>query len=209
MQQTANTLTQAEDSVRPIVPQKLAHVVIRTSRFAEMLDWYRTVLHAKTSYENPVIAFLTYDDEHHRIALINTPQFRAPDQDYTGVDHVAFAYGSLHDLLSTYERLKSKGIVPFWCINHGPTTSMYYRDPDGNELELQVDNYEDVDEATAYFYSDAFAADPIGVDFDPDALLAKLRAGVPVPELLRQGAAPVPAGSEYVYTKLPKPPANH
>jgi len=72
MQQTAKPLTQAEDGVRQIVPQKLAHVVIRTSRFAEMLDWYRTVFHAKTSFENPVIAFLTYDDEHHRIALLNT-----------------------------------------------------------------------------------------------------------------------------------------
>lgn len=207
MQQASNAATQAEGCGPQIVPQKLAHVVIRTGRFTEMLDWYRTVFHAKTSFENPVIAFLTYDDEHHRIALLNTAQLKAPEELYTGVDHVAFTYGSLEDLLATYERLKGRGIKPFWCINHGPTTSMYYRDPDGNELELQVDNYEDIHEATDYFYSDAFAANPIGVDFNPDVLLARLRAGVPVSELLRQGAAPVPAGSEYRYSKLPPPPA--
>lgn len=197
-----------EGSGSEIVPKKLAHVVIRTARFSQMLEWYRTVFHAKTSFENGVIAFLTYDDEHHRIALLNTSQLKAPEQQYTGVDHVAFTYGSLQDLLATYERLKGKGIEPFWSINHGPTTSMYYRDPDGNELELQVDNYDDIHEAAKYFYSDAFAANPIGVDFDPDLLLAKMRSGEPVSDLLRQGAAPVPAGSEYVYSKLAPPPGS-
>ena len=189
-----------------IVPGKLAHFVIRAKRFPEMLDWYRTAFHARTSFENPVIAFLTYDDEHHRMAFLNTAHLPAPDRMYTGVDHIAFTYRSLADLLLTYERLKKLGIVPFWCINHGPTTSMYYRDPDGNELEFQVDNYASVAEACAYFDSAAFAANPIGVDFNPDELLRKLRAGVPAAELLRQGAAPVDSGKAYVYTTLPPPP---
>jgi len=191
---------------RQIVPAKLAHFVIRTSRFDEVLAWYRTVFHARTSYENPMLAFLTYDEEHHRIAVLNTAQMKTPQELLTGIDHVAFAYASLADLLATYERLKGEGILPFWCINHGPTTSMYYRDPDGNEVELQVDNYDTVEEATAYFYSPEFAANPIGVDFDPDALHARLRAGEPDAVLLRQGAAPVTRGSEFVFTKFGAPP---
>ena len=43
--------------------------------------------------------------------------------------------------LYTYARLKGDGIEPYWCINHGPTTSLYYKDPDGNQIELQVDNF--------------------------------------------------------------------
>jgi catechol 2,3-dioxygenase-like lactoylglutathione lyase family enzyme len=191
---------------RPIVPAKLAHFVIRTNHFLDMLAWYRTVFHAKTSFENPVIAFLTYDDEHHRIAFLNTAGLPAADRLYTGVDHVAFTYRDLADLLLTYERLKGHGVLPFWCINHGPTTSMYYRDPDGNELEFQAENFDNVDDATSYFFSEAFSTNPIGVDFDPDLLLAKLRSGVPVAQLLRQGAAPVAPGKAYVYTKLPPPP---
>lgn len=37
--------------------------------------------------------------------------------------------------------------------NHGPTTSLYYRDPDGNQIETQVDNFETAEEATAFMNS--------------------------------------------------------
>ena len=110
----------------PIVPTKLAHYVIRAKHFPEMLAWYRQVFHLRTSFEAPVIAFLTYDEEHHRIAFLNTSHLPAPEKLQTGIDHVAFTYAGLHDLLLTYERLKKAGITPFWCINHGPTTSMYF-----------------------------------------------------------------------------------
>lgn len=207
MSTSTSSLSSADATQRQIVPQKLAHVVIRTSRFELMLDWYRKVFFAKTSYENPLLAFLTYDEEHHRIALLNTHQLKPAEQMHTGVDHIAFAYGSLEDLLLTWQRLKGLGITPFWCINHGPTTSMYYRDPDGNELEFQVDNFENIDDATAFFFSPEFNANPIGTDFDPEALLRRLRAGEPVADLLKRGSAPVPAGTEHVYDRLVPPNA--
>ena len=189
-----------------LVPCKLAHYVIRAKNWNEMLAWYRTVFQLETSFEAPVIAFLTYDDEHHRIAFLNTAHLPAPDTLHTGVDHVAFTYASLSDLLQNWERLKAQGIEPFWCINHGMSTSMYYRDPDGNEIELQVDNFPSMEECKAWFGSPAFAANPIGVQFDPDVLLQKLRAGVPGSELLKQGIAPVPKEREYVFDTLPPPP---
>ncbi len=200
------TVATSRAGTQPVIPTKLAHFVIRTNQFEKLLAWYRTVFHARTAYENPVIAFLTYDDEHHRFAFLNTAHLPKPDQMYTGFDHVAFTYASLPDLLANYERLKGEGIVPFWCINHGPTTSMYYRDPDGNELEFQVENYGSLEEAGAFFYSDAFNANPIGIDFNPDDMLAKLRSGTPATELLKQGAAPVAPGTEHVFTTLPPPP---
>ena len=52
-------------------PIKFAHVVYRTRRFKEMIDWYQKVFQAKVQYENPLLAFLTYDEEHHRFAFIN------------------------------------------------------------------------------------------------------------------------------------------
>lgn len=190
-----------------IVPVKLAHYVIRAKKFQEMLAWYRKVFHLKTSFEAPMIAFLTYDEEHHRIAFLNTEHLPAPDTMRTGIDHVAFTYRNIGDLLGNFERLAKDGIRPFWCINHGMSTSMYYRDPDGNEIELQVDNFPTMEACKAWFASPAFAANPIGVQFDPDALLAKLRGGVPERELLQQGAAPLPKEREYVFTTLPPPPA--
>src|SRR3546814_1987062 len=97
--------------------------------------------------------------------------------DVCSSDLCAFTYATLADLMATYERLRDKGIRPVFPINHGPTTSMYYADPDGNQIELQVDNYDKIEDATAFFYSEAFAENPVGVEFDPDELLRRLRAG--------------------------------
>src|SRR4029078_11913987 len=65
-------------------------------------------------------------------------------------------------------RRATRVIRPYRAIEHGPTTSMYYADPDGNRVELQVDNFESPEEATAWMSSPALAANPSGVDFDPE-----------------------------------------
>src|SRR5437764_509470 len=44
-------------------PVQVAHVVYRTRRFEQMANWYKTVFDAKVLSENPVMAFLTFDDE--------------------------------------------------------------------------------------------------------------------------------------------------
>lgn len=160
-----------------VSPIKLAHVVFRTSRFAEMIAWYKLVLNSTPAFESDSIAFLAYDDEHHRIAFINIPNLVPQPDGIAGVHHVAFTYASLHDLLNNYTRLRELGIEPAWPVNHGPTTSLYYADPDGNQLEFQVDNYDTVDEAGKYFFSDAFSTNPIGVDFDADELRTRLMSG--------------------------------
>ncbi len=164
----------ATDIVSPV---KLAHFVLRTSRYAEIVQWYRTVLGAKPAFENELLTFLSYDDEHHRVAILNVPGLADQGEGTAGVHHAAFTYASLTDLLENYERLAAIGINPIYVINHGPTTSLYYADPDGNQMEFQVENYASVEESTKFFYSPAFAENPIGVEFDPAALLARLRAG--------------------------------
>jgi len=160
-----------------VSPQRLAHFVLRTSRFEELCDWYETVLGAVPAFKNDILAFLSYDEEHHRVAILNVPDLKPQPEGVVGVHHCAFTYANLTDLMNTYERLRDKGIVPVFPINHGPTTSMYYSDPDGNQIELQVDNYDTVEEATEFFYSEPFAENPIGVEFDPEELLRRLRAG--------------------------------
>lgn len=180
------TAPQALDTSRPIPPQKLAHIVLRTSRMAEMVEWYRSVLGAEAAFQNEILAFLSYDEEHHRVALLNMPGLAAQPDGITGFHHAAFTYASLADLMATYKRLRDLGIKPIFPINHGPTTSLYYADPDGNQIELQVDNYDDIADATAFFYSPAFAQNPIGVEFDPDVLLARVEAGEEEAELKRR-----------------------
>jgi len=167
-------------------PTKLAHVVLRTAQMKAMLDWYVLVLDGRVAQEGEYLAFMTYDEEHHRIAFASTGASERPEDKHTGLHHVAFTYSTLGDLLGTYKRLKAHGILPTVTINHGPTTSMYYADPDDNNIELQIDNFETPEAATEFFESDAFAANPVGVLFDPDELAARLAAGEPVAELVKR-----------------------
>ena len=174
----------------PVSPALFAHFVVRTSNLAAMRAWYKTVLNARIVHDDGRLCFMTYDDEHHRLALINVPDLVRPAADSWGLNHIAYSYNSLRDLLSTYVRLRDQGILPFRPINHGPTVSMYYHDPDGNGVELQVDAYPTKAEAMAFFTTDAFRENPIGVRFEPDELLAAYEAGVPETELLRRPAGP-------------------
>ncbi len=176
-----------------VTPKQLAHVVRRTSRFAEMVRWYEAVLAAEVVHSDDFLAFLTYDDEHHRIAIAQLPGLEDQPPLAAGTDHIAFAYADLGDLLYTFERLRRVGIEPFWCINHGPTTSMYYKDPDGNKVELQVDNFPSTEETNRWMRSGEFAANPIGVVFDPDELAARYCAGEPLAALVVR--PPLPEGA--------------
>ncbi len=175
---------------RPIAPSLFAHFVLRSSNMQAMVDWYVTVLGMHVVKRNDFICFLTYDEEHHRLAIVNIAGLHAPDQKSWGLAHVAYAYRTVGELLSTYRRLKAQGIEPYRPIHHGPTLSMYYRDPDGNSVELQVDCFATKEETAAYFQTEAFTRNPIGVDFDPEALVAAWQRGAPEAELLRQPDGP-------------------
>jgi catechol-2,3-dioxygenase len=181
-------------------PIKLAHLLLATRRYDEMVAWYRDVLEARVVSQDPALAFLTYDDEHHRIAIANLDTLQpggggADDRGPIGVNHVAFTYAGAGDLLETYKRLKQAGIEPYWPVHHGMAMSLYYRDPDGNRLELQVDTCSAA-EAEAFMATPAFAENPIGVAFDPDLLLARYEAGTNEEALLRRPdgpPSPIPA----------------
>jgi catechol 2,3-dioxygenase-like lactoylglutathione lyase family enzyme len=186
-------------SAGPIRPAKLAHFVVRTTpeRFRPMADWYRNLLEAEVAFENAFSCFMTYDDEHHRVAILALPGLAERPLDAVGVDHLAFSYASLSDLVHTYERLASQGITPAMPIHHGPTLSLYYLDPDRNQVELQIDVFRSADEVAAFASSGAFARNPIGVRFDPALLAKRFHEGVPEPELIRPLEGPPPGPGEW------------
>ena len=181
----------------PTAPKRLSHVVYRTRRFAEMLEWYRTVFGATVQVENPAMAFLTFDDEHHRFAFLNLDLVAGPgdpeDRGLIGVDHVAWTLPDVGALLDNYAEFKAKGITPYWCVHHGVTLSMYYTDPDGNRMEFQVDAFADRKESSAYMRGPETAANPVGVAYDPDEWLARYRGGEsPAALLTPLAGAPAP-----------------
>ena len=178
-----------------IQPKTFAHVVYRTYRFQEMLDWYVKVFGGKIQYQNPVIAFVTYDEEHHRVALLNLAIVKGESQARTprgqpGMDHVAYGYRSLRELLDKYLELKAIGVLPYWCIHHGITVSLYYADPDGNQMEFQTDSYTSNEDANAFMYGPRLRREP-----DRRGIRSRRNARAPAPRRERGVAAAAHAAS--------------
>lgn len=166
-----------------------------------MVAFYKAFLGAHATYENDLLSFLTYDDEHHRIAIANIPGTLDKASNSAGLEHIAFTFNSLGDLLKAYQLRKARKIMPVWCVNHGPTTSIYYQDPDGNQIETQVDNFETVEEANSMMGSAEFMENPFGVDFDPENLMRRVQSGEDE-KLLKKRPNIGPRGLD----SIPKPP---
>lgn len=164
---------------------RFVHVVFQTGQPAAMRDWYCTVLGAHVVYAGHGLTFLTFDDEHHRIALLELPAETAQTKTPTtaAMHHTAFTFDSLDDLLERYQRLAEVGIRPAVPIQHGVTTSLYYRDPDGNFVELQIDNFATPEESTAYMRGPEYDGDAVGPPFDVDRMVAARAGGASVAEL--------------------------
>ncbi len=171
-------------------PAYLSHYGIRAKKYREMVEWYVSVFNARIQHENEFLAFMTFDDEHHRIVIFEDPDTVDRVPTAAGIDHIGYGVASFGDLVATYERLKAQGITPFLPLNHKFTTSLYYRDPDGNEVELSVDNFPTKQECDDFITSDRMneiGRPPFGCEFDPDELARRFHQGIPDAELARIG----------------------
>ena len=174
-----------------VFPESIDHFLIKTTQKDAMRDFYVTVLGVSVTHSNDTITLLSFDDRYHRIALYANPlieprPFTPEVMRTAGVDHIAYEYPHLDDLLHNYVRVKRAGIEPYWTVNHGPVTCFFYRDPEGLALELLVDNFNHDVERTMEFLAGPFDADPLGTNFDPEKLLAARKAGASPEELARR-----------------------
>lgn len=64
----------AAETEPALTPSKLAHIVLRTNNIDALRDFYRDFLGARLAFEEPgIMVLLRYDDEHHRIGILNFP----------------------------------------------------------------------------------------------------------------------------------------
>jgi catechol 2,3-dioxygenase len=164
-----------------VIHPKFHHVNLKTTRLQEMIDFYGTLVGAEVVFQDQVGAWLSNDAANHRVALLAFPNFvdDAEKDTRTGMHHSAFEYAGFDELMSTYVRLREEGITPAICLDHGMTFSYYYADPDGNNVELQVDNFGDWAKSTEWMRtSPEFKANPIGQFLDPERVIADHQAGM-------------------------------
>jgi catechol 2,3-dioxygenase-like lactoylglutathione lyase family enzyme len=164
-------------------------VVFRSADPDRLVDWYCDVLGAHVVLRHPMISFITWDHAQGRLAFVPLRAGREATRGSTGVDHVAFEMPSLAALVATYRRLAGRGLEPIRCFNHGVATSMYYRDPDGNEIELSVEHFADVDALNTWLATGDLDENPAGVALDPAVLAARVESGVDEATVLRPDPA--------------------
>src|SRR5688500_1885205 len=154
---------------------QLAHFGLRTRNLPAAIEWYGRALGAQVRFQNEVAAFMSFDDEHHRFVLWNDGETGEKPENARGVDHIGFSCGGPAELASAYERLKELGIRPAMSVNHHFTSSLYYHDPDGNEVEITCDNMPTKAECSAFMATPAMASamQPpfFGSEFDPEELV--------------------------------------
>jgi catechol-2,3-dioxygenase len=169
----------------------LAHFGLRTRNLPAAVEWYSKMFNARVNFRNELAAFMSFDEEHHRFVLWDDGETGEKPGNAQGVDHIGFGCGGPADLAAHYERLKSMGILPSLSINHHFTSSLYYRDPDGNEVEITCDNLPTKQQGVAFMATDEMASamqPPLfGAEFDPEELLRLRDKGASDQELARIG----------------------
>ena len=127
-----------------IRPDRIGHVVIKVRDLERSRKFYSEVLGLRLMKELPELgaAFLASNGrDHHEIALFQVgPQAETPRANETGLMHIAFRLRNEEELRAAYQDLKARGVPISFTVNHGVSKSVYFRDPDGHELEVYCDN---------------------------------------------------------------------
>ena len=82
------------------------------------------------------MVFLSRNPEEHHQLVLNPVQSPKPAE--SPVDHISFRLGSINDLRIFHEALQASS-AELQTVSHGTTWSIYFRDPEGNRLELFTD----------------------------------------------------------------------
>jgi catechol 2,3-dioxygenase-like lactoylglutathione lyase family enzyme len=126
---------------------EFAHAVVLVCDMERMVDFYTNVLGFEVTDRGPIdrpgtsteIVFLSQTaTHHHQLAFIG---LRDTAGRSNSVDHLAFrTSGSLADLRRLKERLEAtEGVDGIRPITHGNAWSVYFRDPEGNGVEVFLD----------------------------------------------------------------------
>ncbi|MGO9268441.1 MAG: VOC family protein [Candidatus Binataceae bacterium] len=127
-----------------IKAERIGHVVLKVRDVQRSRAFYTEVLGMDIMMEIPGIraVFLANNRrDHHEIALFEVgPEADGLRAKQIGLAHVAFRLRNEQELRAAYEEFKEKHVPISFTVDHGVTKSIYFRDPDGHELEVYCDN---------------------------------------------------------------------
>jgi len=112
---------------------RLAHLVLNVRDMARSEKFYTQVLGFRVTSQKPgMTTFLSSDESSHTIA----PMDAGLDASRLGRYHFAFQVDSRQELQEFYDPLVERRVRIVGTGNHEISQGIYFRDPDGNDIEV-------------------------------------------------------------------------
>jgi len=114
----------------------------------ESTKFYTEVIGFQISKQSDTATFLTCGKIHHDLALFKAKQtFRV--EGGVGLNHMALQVEDFDMLTEYHNILEANNIEIDHTTDHGMTSSIYLKDPDGNGIELFCNNQDNPEEGLA------------------------------------------------------------
>ena len=124
---------------------RVGHIHLRVADLDRAVAFYRDVMgFAVQQRYGGKAAFLSAGGYHHHIGL-NTWESAGgtpPPAGHTGLYHVAFLYPNRAALARALQSVLDAGVPLDGAADHGVSEAIYFRDPDGNGIEIYRDRPE-------------------------------------------------------------------
>ncbi len=120
----------------------IGHVHLKVSDLARAIRFYQDVLGFELQQTmGEEAAFLSFGGYHHHVGLNVwfSKEGPRPPRDATGLFHFAILYPDRRELARAVRRLLEHGVAIDGASDHGVSEAIYFRDPDGNGIEIYRD----------------------------------------------------------------------
>ena len=147
-------------STGTIVRPQLTHMGINVYDIAAMEAFYTGVLGlvvtdrgVGTTFKAQLVFMSSSPYSHHQVVIASG---RDPESPKTSINQISFKVADLDELREMYRRVVEHGVEGLRPLNHGNAWSVYFYDPEGNNVEIYCD-------------SPWYISQPHGDLFDPEA----------------------------------------
>jgi catechol-2,3-dioxygenase len=132
----------AQNTEHRRVPLSMSHIGIYVHDVPKMEDFYTRVLGFTVTDRGKVrgndIVFTSWDaKDHHQVILVAG---RPKELAYNHINQISFRVASVEDLQAVWRNVKDEPeVTDLRGMDHGNAWSLYFRDPEGNRLEIFCD----------------------------------------------------------------------
>jgi catechol 2,3-dioxygenase len=161
---------QGRETMAGLPRAQLAHFGFHVRDFDGMVEFYSKVLGLVVTdsgdyYMGGKIAFMSRDpEEHHQLVVASG---RTDDGSFKVINQISFKVESLEDLRTYYAWLVTQDVNEMNPRNHGNAWSIYFRDPEGNRIEIYT--------STPWYVAQPFG-EPLDLSEPAATIVAKTEA---------------------------------